>query len=381
MKTKFLLFILLITFSTSILYAQIQNEKGKIVYKSGAIVNCQISYFFDQPSKIFIIDSSSNKSIIDPIQIKEMVLENGEKYVLKMYKNKLDSLSLIFQTLIESPKISLYMRDERDKNQLYVSKDNIFYKLENNEKIITNKEGTFRGYDYLYIGILKALMSDNHDIIEKLDNVKLTVKDIVEITTQYNNGDITYFWSTDTKIKKSPDWVLFGQYSNYHSYYTEQTTGFSFGVVTGFQYYFSSHSRHSFKFAIDYSNYKFEYDTLVSVIWSGTGFKYLWNTCKYNPKTYSLSCRYEYDFIKKNKYDFYLIFHFVDISYFSNLDKHFGPKKNFGIYPRLNPGFGLEIKPLNRFAIYAEINHLGKIRNILFNYSIGLKYNLSKNSW
>ena len=378
-------FILLFLFPccSSFLFAQIENQKGEIINKSGNVINCSINYFNDQPTDIDTYDSFGVKKIIPTSEVKEIKLDNGKKFVVKKYFNKQDSVILIFQVIIESPMVNLLMRDENDNERFYVLKDNLLYRLENNEEYITpeNKveyvhsvnDITYKKYNYQYIGILKIFMSDNPDILKKLDKIKLSSGDLIKIISEYNKGNITYFWDPTIKLKSETNWVLFGQYSNYCHVFDETTASPSYGIVAGFQLYFSRNGRNSFKFAMDYANYNYVYENpyyTYNPVKSNTYIK--------NSKVYGISCRYEYDVLKAKNYSIYFMFHIADLSYYFDTDNYYGTKNNgITFRPRLSPGAGFEIKPWKLVAIYAELNHLLQGR-IPGNFSVGLKYDFGK---
>lgn len=349
-------------------FAQVQNEKGSVVLKNGMVMHGSITYLYDQPLNVIIHDSTGVNSTISPEQLKTINLDNGKRFISKTLIGKQDSSVLIFQTLIESPKISLFVREENDNKQFYVLKDNVIYDLVNNGQIIKTNDGTYKSYDKKYIGILKILMADQPDIIKKLDKIKLYEDEVVEVITEYNKGELTYFWQSNNKIKRGSYWVIFGQYSNYGSYLGGvQTINYCYGVVGGLQYYFTRSSRHSLKFALDYSNYNLaKYNSLTG--------EYSLD----NFKAYSFGCRYEYDFLKANKYSIYLMLHIADISYYIETNP-----QSMGLifYPRLNPGLGFELKPIKHIAFYAELNNILQINYIPNSFSAGLKYDLCKTNW
>jgi hypothetical protein len=363
-----ILFVCLMFCGFSGIFAQIQDENGKVVLRTGEIRIGKINYYLEQPLDIIITDSNGVKSDFDPSHIRQIILNNGEKYVSKTIIGKQDSSVLIFQVLIESSKISLFVRDEKDEKQFYVLKDNALYDLVNNEQIIKTNDGTYKSYDKKYIGVMKTLMSDQPDIVKRLDKVRLYEDELVEVITAYDKGELTYFWQSNNKVTREPYWAVFGQYSNYGSYeWGQQCIYPSYGFVAGFQYYFSKKSRHSLRFTVDYSNYnETSFNSMINQYISGI------------TKTYSLGCRYEYDFVRANKYSIYLMMHIADITYFSETD----PKdKGFTFCPRLSPGVGFEVKPFKHVALFAELNNCFEFRYLPASFSAGLKYDLCKTNW
>jgi hypothetical protein len=352
---------------TSII-AQIQSENGKVVFRTGQVLIGKINYFLDQPSDIIIYDSNGVKSVFTPNQVRQIILDNGKKFLSKTLIGHQDSSALIFQILIESPKISLFVRDENDNKQFYVLKDNVIYDLVNNEQIIKTNDGTYKSYDKKYIGTLKSLMSDQTEIVKRLDKIRLYEDELVEVITAYDRGNITYFWQLNNKLTREPYWAVFGQFIGYGSYEAGQKCLFpSYGFITGFQYYFSRTSRHSLKFTIGYSDYNLtDYNSLIGQNYS------------YNEKDISIGCRYQYDIVRANKYSVYIMMHITDVSYYIDTN----PKENgFTVWPRLSPGFGFEAKLFKHVALYAELNNILYLSYIPKSFSVGLKYDLCKTNW
>ena len=362
------LFLLLVVSSYG--FAQINFERGKVDYKSGEVKYQTISYYSDKPTDVLIHDSLGKVSEISSGLVDKIILDDGRKFVSKVFRTGNDSLIFIFQCIIESPGISLYSREEMVNLHYFVSKNDVLYKLENNEKILRNEDGAFKSYDSKYIGTLKALMADQPEMAARLDNIKLTENDIIDVITKYNRGNLTYFWKSGIKSKKQPSWVLFGQYSNYGSYYYgEATVDNSYGILTGLQYYFFRGCRHSLRFTMDYSVYKLESTA------SGY-FDYIEEL-----KTFSLGCRYQYDFVKTIYYNFYFLLHIGDITYYSEYDYGRLTGEN-GIFPviRISPGIGAEAKPFPRLGFYAELNNVLRLDVIPRSFSLGVKFDLSKST-
>ncbi len=368
-KKYFGWFLLLVSsfFCSTFLFAQIQNEKGDLIMKNGEVISGDISYYYDQPTDIIFHDEKGAKNIFTPTQINEIQLNSGERFVSKTYQDKQDSQVLILQLIIESPIISLFKREENSQMYYYVSKNNSLYRLENNDVLIVKEGKNYTRQDYQYIGILGALMPDRPDLVKELRKIFLNEKDLSNLILDYNRGNVSYYWSSYVKEKRNPNWVFFGQFSNYVSYYVKPTTEASWGVIMGFQYYFSSVSRHSLKYSIDYSTYHFESS---------------------RDETISLGLRYEFDFWKSKKSSAFFMVHIADISYISSIKTRYilnnrttETTNTIGFRPRLSPGIGFEVKPWSRIAIYAEVNRLMQLTYIPYNFSIGLKYDFGNKNW
>lgn len=344
------------------IFGQINKEEGEIRLKNGAAIKGEISYFYnDQESGIILNERNEGTRSFQKEEVNEIMLYSGKKFVSKKYGHKGDSTVLILQSLIESPEISIYLANEDGSDFFYVSKNDLLYKLENNKINIERNGKSFSRYDHKYKGTLTILMSDQEGFGKKIEKVKYSENDFVKIVNEYNKGNLTYLWSTDNKFSRESNWLLYGHYSNYASYFHTESTGNSFGLFFGGQYYISKSSRSSFKMALDnsYFNSKWNKDKIVS-----------------------LSLKYQYEVIQKQKYNFYLNGQLVDFSFISSTGisspktRNQEPNNNFGILPRLSPGLGIEFKPSPNYYFFVELNHLFQLQLLPKNFSIGMKYDI-----
>ncbi|WP_133242706.1 hypothetical protein [Pontibacter virosus] len=294
-------------------------------------------------------------------QISEIKLDNGEKFVAKRYKTNSGSASLVFKVLIESSKISLYVREDNTTEYYYVSKDDVLYRLENNNVYETQGNKKYMRKDHKYIGTLSAMMYDRLDIVQQLEKTSLRENSLTKVIQEYNQGEVGYEWQGDKKAAKEPNWVFFTQYSQYGLSKSSPIEAHGYGNMAGLQYYFSKHSRHSFKASMDYSFFRFGEE---------------------KANTFGLGLRYEMAFKKAEKFSAYMLVHLMDIAYVSFNHPEEGYNEN-GVLPllRFSPGIGLESKPLPRVAVYAEINNLLIIEQLPRSFSLGLKYDFGKTSW
>jgi len=334
--------------------AQIQDQEGEIKLNAGESVTGNITFLPDDPNKITVIQNKDRSVYaIDDIDI--ILLNDGRKFISGQYPDAVAGNFLLLQSIIESPKISLFLSMESDEPTFYVRKEGVLHKLENNVKHIDNDGKKYKSYDHQYIGILTALMNDNPDLTRKLETIDLNEKDLVSIITQYNKGDISYFMETKNKYTRSPNWLVFAQYSRYATYWVDEAID-SYGVVAGLQYYFSKEKRSSLKFSIEYAQLHYESE---------------------NDKLYNLSLRYQFDLFRKEKYNIYLMMQMFDISHYTILYPDSQEEKTaISFVPRFSPGTGFEYKPVPKFAIYGEVNHLLQVENVPGNFSLGIKYDL-----
>ncbi|MFD2999705.1 hypothetical protein ACFS7Z_04995 [Pontibacter toksunensis] len=357
MKLKLLLFLI---FCSTVAYAQIQGEKGSLILKNGNILNGKVTYYYDNPNNIILNAHQDAKEMFSPEQVTEIKLENGEKFVAKPYTME-DSI-IILQVLLESPKISLFRREDNSELHYYVLKDATLHKLENNDIVVYQETKTYRKKDRKYVGTLSSLMPDRMDLVEKLDKVQLNEHDLTEVILEYNKGDLSYYWKSDNKVRRKPNWIAFTQYSQYGSVLGTPTAGYSSGMMIGLQYYFSKHSRYSFKVSLDYSSYILD-DEEFSVK--------------------GLGVRYQHDIKKAEKYSFYLLLHVADIAHLTVVNERqvITTAGQLVLLPRFSPGVGFEARPFPRMAVYSEINHLLNLKYFPRSFSLGLKYDFGRTSW
>jgi hypothetical protein len=180
--------------------------------------------------------------------------------------------------------------------------------------------------------------------------------------------------TTETaKSKSISNWVIFGQYSNFGTYYfSEPTFGYSYGIFGGAQLFFTKNRRHSLKFSLGYSHYELhgQHDS---------GLSYL--TKDMYSEIFSFGFTYEYIFFMTKRTNIYVILHIADLSYVSEYDYDDNNNKNDSYVlpiPRGSPGIGLEYKTQKRLSFYVELNNLLNASHIPENFSVGLKYDIGK---
>lgn len=320
-----------------------------------------ITFFYDKPNEISFFDHQGVKQVLTANQVHEIRLENGEKFVAKRYKLYADSVSLVLKVLIESPKISLYVREENSTEYFYVSKDDVLYRLENNSVYEHQGNKRYLRKDHKYVGTLSSLMYDRIDLIQRLEKTGLSTNNLTKIIREYNQGEATYEWRGDREAGKESNWVFFTQHSQYAVDKNSPIEIRGYGNMAGLQYYFSKHSRHSFKASVDYSSVRFGEESVQG---------------------YGLGLRYEMAFKKVEKFSAYMLVHMVDIGYVSFSHPEEGYNEN-GLRAalRFSPGIGFESKLLPRVAAYAEINNLLVLEELPRSFSLGLKYDFGKTNW
>ncbi|MDO6390589.1 hypothetical protein Q4E40_10665 [Pontibacter sp. BT731] len=358
MKLKLILFLL---FFPAALYAQIQSQKGAIILKSGDNLTGTVTYFYDQPNEISFSGDQGTRQVFTADQVTEIKLDNGEKFIAKRYKTNADSATLVLKVLIESPKISVYVREENSTEYYYVSKDDALHRLENNSVYEKQGDKKYLRKDHKYIGTLSSLMHDRMDLVQQLEKTSLRENSLTRIIREYNQGEASYEWQGDKKTEREPNWVFFAQYSKYGFSKDIPIEARGYGNKAGLQYYFSKHSRHSIKASMDYSSFRFGEE---------------------KAQMYGLGLRYEMAFKKTEKFSAYMLVHFLDIAYMSYSHPAEGYNEN-GLKSalRFRPSIGFESKLLPRMAAYAEINNLLVLEELPKSFSLGLKYDFGKTNW
>jgi hypothetical protein len=365
MKLKFIIICIFISTFAS---AQIIEEKGSVETGDGIVLNGTIGYYFDHPTDILIRENNGLKHTYNARDVKIINLDNGKRFNSLPFLQNDTINQLIVQCLIESEKISLFMRNENGNPVFYVSKNNVLYRLENNESIYRlnktesamDRDGNhYKVMDHQYLGVLNFLMSDQPELYKKREKLELKESDLTEIITLYNKGNISYYWKSDNKFNREPYWSVFTQYSHYCTYNSEITASHSYCIAMGAQYYFSKSSRTALKYSFDYSDCHFE---------------------GYDETSFNLAFRFSYDFVSSEYYKLYFMLHVADLSHISHTDLENSENNDthFTVSPRFSPGFGLEIKFAKRLSGYTEINSLFQMEYLPRNYSFGIKYRLVK---
>lgn len=357
MKFKLLLFLLLCATAG---FAQINNQAGNLTLQDGRELQGTLTYYSDSPNKIIFEQQQGSKEIYTPKQVQQIKLNSGEKFVSHPFMHQ-DSL-LLFQVLVESQVMSLYVREESGDKIFYVSKGDAMYRLENNEIIESEGGTTHKRKDNKYISTLSTLMPDRMDLVEKLYKIKLTESDLAAIVTGYNKGETSYFWNSGKKLTEESNWIFFAQYSQFGSIFGDRTVARSTGQVMGLQYYIFKGGRYSFKFSADYNRFYLNKENLT--------FK-------------GLGIRYQHDLKKTDRFNLYFQLHLADIGRLDSEGEWPNPpsEKKTVFKPRLNPSLGVEGRVLPRTAIYAELNNIIFIENIPQSFSVGLKYDFGAAAW
>lgn len=188
-------------------------------------------------------------------------------------------------------------------------------------------------------------MADRKDLSEKIETTPLKEDEIKALILAYNKETVSYIEDTKTKKVRESNWLVFGQFSNYRTLY-DLPVKQSYGFFIGLQYFYAKDSRHSFKFSLDHSTYRFK---------------------ELQGELINLGIRYEFAMVKTSKWNLYFMGHILDMGHEVEVDKYY-------LLPKISPGLGLEVKPSSRFAMYAEINKFFQLKYLPRNFSVGMKY-------
>jgi hypothetical protein len=358
MKLKLLL---LLIFFPAVVFGQILNQNGKLTLTTGDELTGSITHFYDQPNEIIFFSQQGAKQVLPPHQVNEIKLDNGEKFVARRYKPNGDSVYIVLKVLIESSKISLFVREDDATEYFYVAKDDELHRLENNK--VYEKQGHRRYVrkDNQYVAVLGAYMRDRMDLVQDLPKVNLQAHSLAKVISAYNQGEGTNYLMTGDIDKKEPNWVFFAQYSQFATPKDLPVPMNSFGHMVGLQYYFSKNSRHSLKASVDYLFTRINNESA---------------------RLYGLGLRYEWAFKRAEKYNVYFQVPIGEIGYaVYNTKNSEWNKDGFAGYLRLHPGIGLELRPLPKMAVYGEINQLFNFEHLPKSFTFGLKCDFGKTSW
>lgn len=352
MKFKLLLFCL---FMGTYVAAQIADKKGCVVLINGSVCRGVISYYAIQQNNFHVEDSNGVVNIFETIQVKTVLLDNGEKFVSYPLISETITSNLILQSLIESDKISLFKQLKSGSPAFYVLKESVLYQLQN-DKIIVSLDSTKNNrFDNKNIRTLSHLLSDKPGFDTKANNIHLNESELTRIVTLYINGNSSYSW----KSKNKQYWSVFGQFSGYRSGNFNVTPDGAMSATAGIQYNFTKWTRSAIKLSFDYRDFHHTSNDLTS---------------------YNLSIRYVYALLNKEHYSFYLMANLTDLSYFLYTDPEHDHinHKQIVIRADVHPGIGLEISPKQRFSLFVEYNGLSNLEKYFFNFSLGLRYKYRK---
>ncbi len=301
-------------------------------------------------------------------------MNNGVRFTTIPKDN--DTTDIMFvQKIVVGEKISLYTNLSGGSKYLYLTKKGVSYKLVTLLKETEENGKRFQYYDKKYIGTLKYLMSDRPDLFSMIDNVSLSESGISRIVVMYNDDNVKYnlIEASQTNVSKSkPNIVTFIQYSNIgYAPNKGSVIKYSYGYSAGIQLYFSRSKRHSFKLNVGY--WKYELSAIQQ--WATMIVDY-----EYTKTLYGISVTYEYDFFVTQKTNVYLNLIAADAGWVNNNNYNNSGNSNssFEIRPRLSFGIGGEFRPVERFAVFGEVNNILSLSTFPLNFSAGFKFDIGK---
>lgn len=341
--------ILLLFLSLSSLFSQEFIKNSEIHFKNKSMVKGDFYHYDTNPNIIEVINLNGEKQVY---QISEIDFVKSKTTTFKIISYK--GIEKLFEIVIEGEKISLYETNIKDKNELFVLKNNEIFLLETGKNEFKIDSRTYSKENNRYKGILKYLMSDNVQISNKIDDLNYNKQEISNLIIAYNEGKISYFKNGDTEnLNKKSDWRFYSQYSTYTSnpHFISNSYATSF-IQMGGELIVSEGSRHSLKFGVEYGKYNHEY----SESWA----KYL-----------NININYLYDFYRMPNSNFYLGIRLFDIAKIWN-DTY----KDSQIFLRITPSFGYEYHVNNHLDLYIEMNHILQLEDMPNNFTIGISYDI-----
>lgn len=340
--------ILLCIFLSSCVVAQIADKKGSIELLNGTRTRGMISYYEIQQKDFHVRDSNGLRHIYPPALVKNVMLDNGEKYITYSLASETTTSYLILQSLIESEEISLFRKLKSGHPEFYVLKEGQLYFLQN-DKIMASRD-SLQTDKHKYIRTLIHLMADKPGFDKKAENIRLHETGLTRLISAYNNGISSYC----RKPKSRSYWSVFGQFSGYSYINTHNPTPGK-SVSSGIQYNFTQSLRSALKLSFDYRYFHDSYSDLSS---------------------YNMAVIYAFAILNEEHYSLYVLANITDLSYFLYTD----PENDHINYthiafrPHLHPGICLEITPGKRFSPFVEYNGLSNLEKYDYNFSFGLKY-------
>lgn len=354
---RFLVSITLVM-ACNISHAQNHILNATIALKSNIQLKGDVFRYDTYPNTVTVKDSIGKSLIYD---FKDIDYIRNSNFLLKSIE--FENTYLLFETLLIGQNMNLYKINVLETEIFYVQKAGILYLLEGGDKIVKvdSKEQLKGSKQYLkeintYKGTLIYLMKSDPSLVNEINRIKYTQKDISDLVLAFNQGVVSYIKTNATElINRKPNWLTYVQYSHSYnnSYFTdENTTPNFFGA--GVLVYLSESSRHSIKMGMEYGTYS----DPNQIYWSD----YL-----------NLNINYNYDYYSTRNADFYLSLRLIDFGYV--LESNTGDSY-IGILPRLSPGLGYQHRIGNKLRLYGEINNILKLLYILNNFSFGISFDI-----
>ena len=176
---------------SSILYAQTDFRKGKIIKLNGDTISGELNYQGDiENSRLIRFRNQYIDSIYRPFEIKSYHFENGKYYISKVAIVANDSIRIFAEFLVNGKKDLFFYRSASGFHYLISVSDlvtkEIPYKIET-----VNIDGVnYQKESKLFIGYLKTYFNDCPSLFSKIEELKSPErKSLISLTKEYN--DIT----------------------------------------------------------------------------------------------------------------------------------------------------------------------------------------------
>lgn len=341
---------LLISFlSVTVSYSQEFLKHSTIHFKDSTSTTADFYYYPTLPQSVTLVDSLGAKHTYNLSWINYV---EGPIDIFRVMD--FEGKPMLFETVAEGKKASLYKTSYNGDLQMYVLKNGKMYWLHGGKIEFKRGDQTFTKDNDQYKGLLKYLFSDNEYVVKNVDKASYSLTDMLPLILGYNNGQVSFIKTEEMERQnRKPDNKLYIQYSSCYNVEPFPLTDISSSryFQMGNEVYLSQGSRHSFKFGIEYAHFKglegYTYKNYLDKNWL------------------ILNAGYYYDIYKRPYTNIYLGASIVGMGAVWDLNE-----SGFYIIPRLSPLFGIEQHLDDKLSIFIEINNLlrggGYGRNLTF---------------
>ena len=185
---KNLLVVIMLIFSASTLFAQIQFKSGYIITLDGDTLFGEIDYQDDNVLARqcrFRENPQSQSQIFYPLDIAGYRFTDGKYFVSK----EVDGTSYFLEYLLNGA-ISLYTRqDNKKKTYFYIDKEDVgIVEITYESKILHIKEDSYESSSTKHIGVLQYFMQDADALGTQITAIKApTRRNLMRLTENYHN--------------------------------------------------------------------------------------------------------------------------------------------------------------------------------------------------
>lgn len=370
------------------LIAQTDFRSGYIINNNNDTIYGLLDYKSNKANAqkcIYKKNINSKNQIFTPEEIKAYRFTNSKYYISKSVNTKNETKLLFLEYLINGIVDVFYYRDNGEHYLVNDSSGNL-YELKNEKSEITVNNIQYFKEKKEYIGILKSTFKESPSINNRVENIDLTHKSLINITRDYHNevcpNEVCIIYEKKLPIAKSTFGVLIGlngisisetgEFSERYYYLENSQFGFEIFPSIGLYYkvnipsinerlyfqYESTYSRVELKTTNSYTDPVYDGTYINQIEFTLNSFsnvaaiKYEFPKGKIRP-TFQFGGFVNYLFTTDYKRNLELVFPWTEAVYTEQADKSPFKKFDFG----LNIAIGLKSFYMNNKELFLDLKY------------------------